>query len=270
MLLALRTIVDADLPIPIRIGVNRGAIFAGDIGPFYRRTYTVMGDAVNLAARLMAKAQPGRDLRDRRRARSLEHAVRDHGARAVPGEGQGAADSRHGTSGQRRRVAHAARDAAATAAHRTRSRSSRRCAKRLPRARAGAGTLFELVGEAGIGKTRLAGCAARRSGGFRGLHAVCEAYTASTPYAVWQELLRELRGLRPRRSRRCRRRSACARSWRPRARISCRGCRSLPSRSASRSPPTPEVDMLAENNRRPKLHETVVGVPRGSCCPARR
>ena len=46
--------------IPIRIGVNRGAIFAGDIGPFYRRTYTVMGDAVNLAARLMAKAQPGR------------------------------------------------------------------------------------------------------------------------------------------------------------------------------------------------------------------
>ena len=58
MLLALRAIVDADVPVPIRIGVNRGAIFAGDIGPFYRRTYTVMGDAVNLAARLMAKAGP--------------------------------------------------------------------------------------------------------------------------------------------------------------------------------------------------------------------
>jgi class 3 adenylate cyclase len=60
MLLALRGIVDAGLPVDLRIGVNRGAIFAGDIGPFYRRTYTVMGDVVNLAARLMAKAPPGR------------------------------------------------------------------------------------------------------------------------------------------------------------------------------------------------------------------
>ena len=33
MLLALRKIVDAKLPLPIRIGVNRGAVFAGDIGP---------------------------------------------------------------------------------------------------------------------------------------------------------------------------------------------------------------------------------------------
>ena len=59
MLLALRKIADVERAIPIRIGVNRGAVFAGDIGPWYRRTYTVMGDAVNLAARLMAKATPG-------------------------------------------------------------------------------------------------------------------------------------------------------------------------------------------------------------------
>ena len=58
MLLALRAIVESSLPLPIHIGANRGAVFAGDIGPAYRRTYTVMGDAVNLAARLMAQAEP--------------------------------------------------------------------------------------------------------------------------------------------------------------------------------------------------------------------
>jgi class 3 adenylate cyclase len=59
MLLAVRRILDAELPLPVRIGINRGAVFAGDIGPAYRRTFTVMGDPVNLAARVMAKAEPG-------------------------------------------------------------------------------------------------------------------------------------------------------------------------------------------------------------------
>ena len=59
MLLALRKIADAKFSLPIRIGVHRGSVFAGDIGPPYRRTYTVMGDAVNLTARVMSKAEPG-------------------------------------------------------------------------------------------------------------------------------------------------------------------------------------------------------------------
>ena len=33
MLLALRAIVESSLPLPIHIGANRGAVFAGDIGP---------------------------------------------------------------------------------------------------------------------------------------------------------------------------------------------------------------------------------------------
>lgn len=60
MLLALREIIARAQPeLPLQVGVNRGHVFVGEIGPPYRRTYTVMGDTVNLAARLMAKAPPG-------------------------------------------------------------------------------------------------------------------------------------------------------------------------------------------------------------------
>jgi class 3 adenylate cyclase/tetratricopeptide (TPR) repeat protein len=58
MLRAARTVMEHPLPLPVRIGVNRGHVFSGDIGTTYRRTFTIMGDTVNLAARLMAAAHP--------------------------------------------------------------------------------------------------------------------------------------------------------------------------------------------------------------------
>lgn len=59
MLRALRRIAERGTELPLRIGVNRGHVFAGEVGTAYRCAYTVMGDTVNLAARLMAAAQPG-------------------------------------------------------------------------------------------------------------------------------------------------------------------------------------------------------------------
>jgi class 3 adenylate cyclase/tetratricopeptide (TPR) repeat protein len=56
---ALRTVLDAELDLPLRAGLNRGHVFMGDLGSGSRRTFTVMGDAVNLAARLMQKSQTG-------------------------------------------------------------------------------------------------------------------------------------------------------------------------------------------------------------------
>ncbi|HJQ42474.1 MAG TPA: adenylate/guanylate cyclase domain-containing protein [Jatrophihabitantaceae bacterium] len=59
VLSTLRVAVDVNVPLQVRAGVTCGAVFAGDYGPFYRRTYSIAGDAVNLAARLMGKAGPG-------------------------------------------------------------------------------------------------------------------------------------------------------------------------------------------------------------------
>ena len=58
LLRAARQIVETDLELSVRVGVNRGHVFAGSVGAPFRRTYTIMGDSVNLAARLMAAAAP--------------------------------------------------------------------------------------------------------------------------------------------------------------------------------------------------------------------
>ena len=80
--------------LPLRAGVNRGHVFTGDIGSPHRRTYAVMGDAVNLAARLTARAKPGGHPRDRRRARPRADDLR-HRDGAAPRQGQGAAVTAH-------------------------------------------------------------------------------------------------------------------------------------------------------------------------------
>ena len=62
LLRAVRMIMDRPGDIAVRIGVNSGRTFTCDFGPAYRRTYQIYGDAVNLAARVMAKGQPGQAL----------------------------------------------------------------------------------------------------------------------------------------------------------------------------------------------------------------
>ena len=49
----------SESPIQVHVGINTGEVMAGLVGPEGRRDYTVMGDAVNTAARLMAAALPG-------------------------------------------------------------------------------------------------------------------------------------------------------------------------------------------------------------------
>jgi predicted ATPase/class 3 adenylate cyclase len=59
VLRAARRIADIDTPFGLKIGLNRGHVFSGEIGTDIRSTYTVMGDTVNLAARLMVAAPHG-------------------------------------------------------------------------------------------------------------------------------------------------------------------------------------------------------------------
>lgn len=60
MLRALRQIMDLELPLPLQAGVNRGHVFAAEVGGATRAAFSAMGDTTNTAARIAAKAPPGR------------------------------------------------------------------------------------------------------------------------------------------------------------------------------------------------------------------
>jgi class 3 adenylate cyclase/tetratricopeptide (TPR) repeat protein len=254
MLLALRRIVESDLPLPIRIGVHRGAVFAGDIGPEYRRTYTVMGDAVNLTARLMAKAEPGMiyataDVLERSNTlfdtTQLEPFAVKGKAEPVQAWSVGSARGSRTRQVTLQRLPLTGRNVELGVIR-----------KAFTSARGGAGRLIEVVGDAGIGKTRLLEALRDAVAGFKKLHATCEAYTASIPYVAWRELLREMFEL--------------GRDT-PEAEVLERVRAEVAAKAPDLEPwlpllgavfdveiaDTPEVLQLAETNRRTKLHETV-------------
>ena len=56
---AVGEIVGSEHALHVRAGIHRGHVFAGEVGSTRRATFTIIGDTVNLAARLMSAAPPG-------------------------------------------------------------------------------------------------------------------------------------------------------------------------------------------------------------------
>ena len=192
MLHACRQIVDSDSGLTVRAGVNRGHVFGGDVGAPFRRTYSTMGDAVNLAARIMGKAGAGqllahRSVIDRASARFETHPVPPF---TVKGKMQPVEAA---LVGPPVRAEAPLQQQALPLIGREPEHAAFREA--LESARAGSGRVVELVGEAGIGKTRIAAAIAAEASDLLSATVVCDSYERTTAYVAADVLLRRLLGL---------------------------------------------------------------------------
>ena len=179
----------------VRLGVTAGAVFSGQVGSASRQEYTVIGDTVNLAARLMQAAAPGQILvaAAARRAAGARFSWAGQAELRVKGRaapvvaailaGVGAA----GAGEQAGRALVGRADELAL------------LRQRIELAARGRGQVVALGGEAGIGKSTLAMAALREAArrGYLGLTGECVSYRSASGYLVWRPVLRRLLGLEP-------------------------------------------------------------------------
>lgn len=189
MLRTTRMILDTYEGLPIQIGVNRGPAFAGDVGAPFRRTYTVIGDAVNLSARVMARADHGELLStqpvlDNSAAlfdlRELEPFMVKGKSQAVHAWAVGAMSGRR-SAPTADELPFIGRDTDLDAASAALSDD--------------ATGLLDVIGAPGIGKSRFVRALRRIHDDIDWHFAASERFEASNPYFPFQRLLREVLGI---------------------------------------------------------------------------
>lgn len=178
-----------------RIGISYSYVFAGYVGASWRHEYTVMGDEVNLAARLMAAAKDGHVLVNENVRRQTEAVaeLKPEGEVELKGKSQPVpifAVTRLRTTAEQSRslqgmqaplVGREAEQAALQEA--------------IDQLSFGFGRIVSLIGEAGQGKSRLAYEA--RQEDMRWLHVRCLSFTETVSYRPFRELVRQLAGIQP-------------------------------------------------------------------------
>jgi class 3 adenylate cyclase/tetratricopeptide (TPR) repeat protein len=253
LLQAVRAVLARPGVLTLRAGAHAGRAFAGDLGPPYRRTYSVWGDAINLAARLMAHAAPGQLLAT---ADILDRSTRMFAFSSVPPfQVKGKAEPVHAFDvgaplPNRPTTAHAAgqivgRDAEVAALR-----------EALDSLRRGRGGVVELLGEPGIGKSRLLAELLALADRERRVVVRCDAYATAIPYAVADMLLRDLLGVpadaEPRAAA-----TTLAAAVAQRAPQLDKWLPLLATVVGAELPPTPEVEQLEDAFRRPRLEQAV-------------
>ena len=177
-----------------RIGVNTGYVFAGNLGSTLRQEYSVMGDEVNLASRLMGIAAEGHVLISQSTARRVEGLFewQEHEPVKVKGKRQPVHSYQIGR-GIVGRVERATRGDFFG-----RQKELGVARELVDAALDGHGAVLDISGDPGVGKSRLVTELSAYAGehGMTTLRGAAVSYGRSLPYLPWIGVLHALMGLK--------------------------------------------------------------------------
>ncbi|MBL8961749.1 MAG: AAA family ATPase, partial [Gemmatimonadetes bacterium] len=178
----------------VKIGMTMGQVFAGACGARAHRCYSVMGDPVNLAARLLGRARAGEALAASPLVRA---AVRHSFGEFVETTVRGRAEPVPVASLRGRREVVASRSTSVGATLIGRDEELGLLLPLVDAAGQGTGHTVLLEGEAGIGKSSLATVVAARAAamGLSTYIGTAEAVQRSRPYHAWRPIFAQLLGV---------------------------------------------------------------------------
>jgi len=183
----------------VQIGISQGRMRTGAYGGTMRRTYGVMGDHVNLAARLMLAATPGQILVTQNVRQVAEDACSWQSLPPLRVKGKTEPVSVCSPIRAKRRRVTRMREADYALPMVGRETELALIEEKMGLVLQGQGQIVGITGEAGLGKSRLVAEFIRTvsDGQLAGYVSECESYGTNTSYLVWRSIWRALFGIDP-------------------------------------------------------------------------
>jgi len=189
--------ISHDLDFQIRAGINTGPVIVGNVGSDLRYEYTALGDAVNVAARVQTSAAPGTVVVATNTQRFVTDAFdfEDRGAVELKGKAEPVQLYRvagiKAQPGRRRGLESQGISSPMVG----RSSELQTLQELYGIARAGRGRLAILIGEPGIGKSRLLAELRAAVPEATWIEGKCVSYGRSVPYHLVLDIVRSMLGL---------------------------------------------------------------------------
>ena len=176
----------------LQVGITQGRLRSGTYGHDRRRTFVCLGDAVNLAARLMSKAEPGEIYVEGAIERSAGDAFTWRSLPPMTVKGKADAVTVFALTGASERRGRRQTRYALPIVGRRKELDALGAA--LARSLDGVGNVVGISAEAGVGKSRLLAEFVRgvRSQGVFAVYGECQSFGSATSYLVWREIWRRL------------------------------------------------------------------------------
>jgi class 3 adenylate cyclase/tetratricopeptide (TPR) repeat protein len=185
--------------VPVQIGLSRGVMRAGSYGSRSRRTYGVLGDHVNLAARLMERAEPGQILVSEPVEKILQRSFYLEPVATLPFKGKRETVAVYSLTRRRRPQTGFLHTPEYNIPLIGRQAELALLNQKLEQARAGQGQVVGITAEAGMGKSRLVAEFSQMAtaAGLPIYLGECQSYGTNIPYLVWIAIWYAFFGLDP-------------------------------------------------------------------------